>query len=88
VLLVKLKNLIRGGLGMEGVPIVVNVVVMFGRKVCKVEKRNIVNKGTAISSLIVRVMGISPNVSVLYDVADFQHESPTRSTKVELSKNV
>jgi hypothetical protein len=27
-------------------------------------------------------------VSVLYDVADFQHESPIRSTKVELSTNV
>jgi hypothetical protein len=31
---------------------------------------------------------ITANVSVLYDVADFQHESPIRSTTVELSKNV
>jgi hypothetical protein len=29
---------------------------------------------------------IVDNVSVLYDVADFQHESPIRSTKVELVK--
>jgi hypothetical protein len=28
------------------------------------------------------------NVSVLYDVADFQHESPIRSTKVEFKINV
>jgi hypothetical protein len=72
VLLVKLKNLIGVGLGMEGVPIVVNAVVMFGRKVCKVEKRNIANKGTAFSLLIVRVMGISPNGRVLAFVADTQ----------------
>jgi hypothetical protein len=32
--------------------------------------------------------GISYNVSVLYDVADFQHESPIRSTKVEFITNV
>jgi len=28
------------------------------------------------------------NVSVLYDVADFQNESPIRSTKVEFKINV
>jgi hypothetical protein len=62
VLLVRLKNPIKVGLGMEDVPIVVNAVAMFGQKVCKVEKGNIANKGTAFSLLIVRVMGISPNV--------------------------
>ena len=35
-----------------------------------------------------RCLSIGHNVSVLYDVAGFQHESPIRSTKVELSKNV
>jgi hypothetical protein len=61
VLLVRPRNLIKVELGMEDVPIVVNAAVMFGQKVCKVEKRNIANKGTAFSLLIVRVMGISPN---------------------------
>jgi hypothetical protein len=79
VLLVKLKNLIRAGLGMEDVPIVVNAVVMFGRKVCKVEKRNIVNKGAAISSLTVRVMGISPNIRIY---------APTSRTDTTQIKNV
>jgi hypothetical protein len=30
----------------------------------------------------VTFVNLSANVSVLYDVADFQHESPIRSTKV------
>jgi hypothetical protein len=60
VLLVRPRNPIKVGLGMGDVPIVVNAVAMFGRKVCKVEKRNIANKGTAFSLLIVMVMGISP----------------------------
>jgi hypothetical protein len=57
---------------MEDVPIAVNAVVMFGQKGYRVEKRNIVNKGTAFSLLIVRVMGISPNGRVLAFVADTQ----------------
>ena len=61
VLIVKQLPQIKVGLGMEDVLIVVNVVVKYGQKECKVVKRNIVNKGTATSSLIVRVSGISPN---------------------------
>ncbi len=35
-----------------------------------------------------RSVKLSANVSVLYDVADFQHESPIRNTKVEFKINV
>ena len=46
---------------MGDVPIVASAVVKYGQKVCKVVKRNIVNKGTDTSFLAVRVLGISPN---------------------------
>lgn len=46
---------------MGDVPIVASAVVKYGQKVCKVVKRNIVNKGTDTSFLTVRVLGISPN---------------------------
>lgn len=61
VLLVKQLIPIKVELGMGDVPIVANVVVKYGQKVCKVVKRNIVNKGTDTSFLTVRVLGISPN---------------------------
>lgn len=38
--------------------------------------------------MVRRKAEITANGSVLYDVADFQHESPIRSTKVELKTNV
>ena len=83
VLIVKQLPQIKVGLGMEDVLIVVNVVVKYGQKECKVVKRNIVNKGTATSSLIVRVSGISPNGLGLGEVAEPKSQIEVQMFKIK-----
>lgn len=53
---------------------------------CKASDEIIVAVGSPPPILIMPTAFSPNNISVLYDVADFQHESPIRSTKVELSK--
>ena len=88
VLIVKQLPQIKVGLGMEDVLIVVNVVVKYGQKECKVVKRNIVNKGTATSSLIVRVSGISPNVSSIADGGALYHRSLIEKQMFKICKQI